>query len=56
MILPFALALAFAGGTMLYIIGDEMIPETHSHGYEHAATYSLLTGFIVMLIINNYIG
>ena len=35
-ILPFALA--FAGGTMLYIISDEMIPETHSHGYERAAT------------------
>ena len=29
-ILPFALA--FAGGTMLYVISDEMIPETHSHG------------------------
>ena len=54
MILPFALA--FAGGTMLYIISDEMIPETHSHGYEHSATYSLLIGFIIMLIINNYIG
>lgn len=49
-ILPFALA--FAGGTMLYIISDEMIPETHSHGYERTATYSLLIGFVVMLIMN----
>lgn len=49
-ILPFALA--FAGGTMLYIISDEMIPETHSNGYERIATYSLLTGFIVMLIMD----
>lgn len=49
-ILPFALA--FAGGTMLYIISDEMIPETHSHGYERAATYSLLAGFVVMLIMD----
>ena len=31
-ILPFALA--FAGGTMLYVISDEMIPETHAHGSE----------------------
>ncbi len=46
-ILPFALA--FAGGTMLYVISDEMIPETHSHGCERAATYSLLIGFVVML-------
>jgi ZIP family zinc transporter len=47
LILPFALA--FAGGTMLYIISDEIIPETHSHGYENASTYSLLVGFAFML-------
>lgn len=47
-ILPFALA--FAGGTMLYVISDEMIPETHAHGSERAATYALLIGFCVMLI------
>lgn len=52
-ILPFALA--FAGGTMLYIISDEMIPETHSHGYERAATYSLLAGVVVMLLMNRII-
>ena len=39
-VLPFALA--FAGGTMLYVISDEMIPETHAHGSERGATYSLL--------------
>ena len=42
-ILPFALA--FAGGTMLYVISDEMIPETHAHGGETCATYALLAGF-----------
>ena len=47
-ILPFALA--FAGGTMLYVISDEMIPETHAHGSERSATYALLVGFCVMLI------
>lgn len=47
-ILPFALA--FAGGTMLYVISDEMIPETHSHGNERGATYALLVGFCIMLI------
>ena len=47
-ILPFALA--FAGGTMLYVISDEMIPETHAHGSERGATYALLVGFCVMLI------
>ena len=53
-ILPFALA--FAGGTMLYIISDEMIPETHAHGSERGATYALLVGFCVMLISDILLG
>lgn len=52
-ILPFALA--FAGGTMLYVISDEMIPETHSHGNERGATYALLAGFCMMLLIDYYL-
>jgi len=47
-ILPFALA--FAGGTMLYVISDEMIPETHAHGHQRGATYALLLGFCLMLV------
>ena len=54
MILPFALA--FAGGTMLYIISDEMIPETHAHGSERGATYALLVGFCIMLISDVLLG
>ena len=52
-ILPFALA--FAGGTMLYVISDEMIPDTHSHGSERAATYALMVGFCMMLALDYYI-
>ncbi|MBR2406536.1 MAG: ZIP family metal transporter [Clostridia bacterium] len=53
-ILPFALA--FAGGTMLYVISDEMIPETHAHGGERGATYALLVGFCVMLATDVLLG
>ena len=53
-VLPFALA--FAGGTMLYVISDEMIPETHSHGSERGATYALLVGFCVMLVVDVLFG
>ena len=53
-VLPFALA--FAGGTMLYVISDEMIPETHAHGCERGATYSLLAGFCLMLAMSFYLG
>ncbi len=53
-VLPFALA--FAGGTMLYVISDEMIPETHAHGNQRGATYALLVGFCVMLITDVLLG
>ena len=53
-ILPFALA--FAGGTMLYVISDEMIPETHAHGEQRGATYSLLVGFALMLCMDFLLG
>ena len=53
-ILPFALA--FAGGTMLYVISDEMIPETHAHGHQNGATYALLVGFCVMLVSDVLLG
>ena len=50
LILPFALA--FAGGTMLYVISHDMIPETHAHGSERGATYALLVGFCLMLAVD----
>ncbi|MBT9777237.1 ZIP family metal transporter [Clostridium sp. MCC353] len=49
-VLPFLLS--FAGGTMLYVISDEMIPETHMHDYDQLATYALLLGFIVMMVMD----
>ena len=52
-VLPFALA--FAGGTMIYVISDEMIPETHAHGEERGATYALLVGFCLMLAMTHYL-
>ncbi len=53
-VLPFFLA--FAGGTMLYVISDEMIPETHAHGSQRGATYALLVGFCVMLVTDVLLG
>jgi ZIP family zinc transporter len=53
-VLPFALA--FAGGTMLYVVSDEMIPETHAHGGEKGATFALLVGFCLMLAMDVLLG
>ena len=52
-ILPFALA--FAGGTMLYVISDEMIPETH-HSEAQGVSYALLIGFCLMLTMDFFLG
>lgn len=46
---------AAAGGAMLYVISDEMIPETHSHGYEKQATYALVAGVMCMLYIQMFV-
>ena len=43
--------LGFAGGAMLYVTSDEMIPETHTHGYQKQATYALLLGFMTLLLL-----
>ena len=49
-LLPFALA--FAGGAMLYVISEEMIPECHSSGEECKVTYAFLCGFCAMLLLD----
>lgn len=48
--------LAFAGGAMLFVISDEIIPETHSNGYEREATYGIVIGFIIMMILDISLG
>ena len=52
LMLPFMLG--FAGGAMLYVTSDEMIPETHAHGYQKQATYALLLGFMTLLVMESY--
>lgn len=49
-LLPYALA--FGAGAMLYVIFDEMVPESHSHGFERAATACFMIGFLFMTIVN----
>jgi ZIP family zinc transporter len=49
-ILPYAMG--FAAGAMLFVIGDEIIPETHTHGNERVATLGLMFGIVVMLYLD----
>ena len=52
--LPFAMA--FAAGAMLFVISDEIIPETHTRGFQRTATFGLLIGFVVMMAMDNLLG
>ena len=53
-ILPWGLA--FAAGAMLFVIADEMIPESHRKGYKREATFGLIAGFIVMMLLDTIFG
>ena len=49
-LLPYAMG--FAAGAMLFVISDEIIPETHRSGYERVATLGVMAGVIVMLYLD----
>ena len=53
-ILP--LGLAFAAGAMLFVISDEIIPETHSRGKSRIATFGVIVGFVIMMALDNLLG
>ena len=50
------LGLTFAAGAMLYIISHEIIPETHRHGQQNRATTGLVTGLILMMLLDVILG
>ena len=48
--------LGFAAGAMLFIISDEIIPETHRGRFKTLATFSLLGGFVIMMFLDATLG
>jgi zinc transporter, ZIP family len=47
--MPFILALA--GGILIYVTSNEIIPESHSHGHERAASTGLVMGFLLTMLL-----
>ncbi|BBL74953.1 ZIP family metal transporter [Methylomagnum ishizawai] len=47
------IGMAFAAGAMLFVISDDIIPETQSRGKARYATFAVMFGFIVMMILDN---
>ena len=50
-LLPYGLA--FAAGAMLLVISEEIIPETHSRGNDREASLGVISGFIIMMVLDN---
>lgn len=50
------IAMGFAAGAMLFVISEEIIPETHSNGRSRHATFALMIGFIIMMTLDNMLG
>jgi ZIP family zinc transporter len=46
------LGLAGAAGAMLFVISHEIIPETHGNGHQSQATFGLVTGFAIMMVLD----
>lgn len=53
-ILPYALS--FAAGAMVYVVVEELIPESHQEGNVDLATVSLMVGFVTMMILDVALG
>ena len=45
-------ALAFAAGCMIYVVGEEMIPEMKGEGHDHFGVWSFIFGFVVMMVLD----
>ena len=45
-------ALAFAAGCMIYVVGEEMIPEMKGEGHDHFGVWSFIIGFVTMMILD----
>lgn len=55
-ILPYALA--FAAGAMIYVVVEELIPEAKQSAerHRHTAVFGVMTGFIIMMILDVALG
>lgn len=43
---------AFTFGAIVYVVSDEIIPESHEHGFERSSTFALLIGIIVVMLLS----
>lgn len=49
-------ALCFSAGAMLFVISDEVLPESHRGGHSGAATTGVMSGFVLMMVLDTAFG
>ena len=53
-ILPYALS--FAAGAMIYVVVEEIIPESQTSGNSDIATIGAIAGFALMMVLDVALG
>jgi ZIP family zinc transporter len=49
-------ALAFAGGVMVFITLDELVPAAREHGHHHFTAIGIITGAIFVFLLSGFFG
>ena len=48
--------LAFAAGSMMYVVVEELIPEAHLGEHSHIGTLGVMAGFVLMMVLDVALG
>jgi ZIP family zinc transporter len=51
-----SITMGFAAGAMLFVISEAIIPQTQAKGRCRSATFALIGGFIIMMLLDNLLG
>lgn len=54
--LAYPLGMGLAAGAMIFVVSHEVIPETHRNGHQTAATFGLMGGFMLMMVMDTALG
>ena len=48
--------LAFAAGAMIFVVAEDLIPDSNISEYPHAGTWGVMLGFVLMMVLDVALG